>query len=144
MSNIITVVIDGIAYGMLLFLLAVGLSVTLGLMRFINLAHGAFAIGGGYLADADEPRRFALSRRASDHFRRGGARWAGVGAERDRHLYRVSALRQVLFTIGFAFAMSAFATILFGPHSSSLCGYPSGSPPASRYLAWKSPAIVCS
>jgi branched-chain amino acid transport system permease protein len=34
---------------MLLFVLAVGLAVTLGLMNFINLAHGAFAMAGGYI-----------------------------------------------------------------------------------------------
>jgi branched-chain amino acid transport system permease protein len=45
----LTILFDGIAYGMLLFILAVGLSVTMGLMNFINLAHGAFAMVGGYL-----------------------------------------------------------------------------------------------
>ena len=45
----LTLVFDGIAYGMLLFVLAVGLAVTLGLMNFINLAHGAFAMAGGYI-----------------------------------------------------------------------------------------------
>ena len=45
----LTLLFDGIAYGMLLFILAVGLSVTMGLMNFINLAHGAFAMLGGYL-----------------------------------------------------------------------------------------------
>jgi branched-chain amino acid transport system permease protein len=45
----LTILFDGVAYGMLLFVLAVGLSVTLGLMNFINLAHGAFAMAGGYL-----------------------------------------------------------------------------------------------
>ena len=44
----LTILFDGIAYGMLLFILAVGLSVTMGLMNFINLAHGAFAMVGGY------------------------------------------------------------------------------------------------
>ena len=43
------VLFDGIAYGMLLFILAVGLAVTMGLMNFINLAHGAFAMVGGYI-----------------------------------------------------------------------------------------------
>src|SRR5258707_15029220 len=43
-----TILFDGFAYGMLLFVLACGLSVTLGLMNFINLAHGAFAMAGGY------------------------------------------------------------------------------------------------
>jgi branched-chain amino acid transport system permease protein len=45
----LTLLFDGIAYGMLLFVLAVGLAVTLGLMNFINLAHGAFAMAGGYI-----------------------------------------------------------------------------------------------
>ena len=42
------VLFDGFAYGMLLFLLSVGLSVTLGMMNFVNLAHGAFAMAGAY------------------------------------------------------------------------------------------------
>ena len=45
-----TILFDGIAYGMLLFVLACGMSVTLGLMNFVNLAHGAFAMAGGYAA----------------------------------------------------------------------------------------------
>ena len=45
----LTILFDGVAYGMLLFVLAIGLCVTLGLMNFINLAHGAFAMAGGYL-----------------------------------------------------------------------------------------------
>src|SRR3569623_428721 len=44
----LTILFDGIAYGMLLFVLACGLSVTLGLMNLVNLAHGAFAMAGGY------------------------------------------------------------------------------------------------
>ena len=48
-GNIIGVVFDGLAYGSLLFIIAVGLSVTLGLMNFVNLAHGAFAMVGGYV-----------------------------------------------------------------------------------------------
>ena len=45
----LTILFDGIAYGMLLFILACGLAVTLGLMNFVNLAHGAFAMAGGYI-----------------------------------------------------------------------------------------------
>jgi branched-chain amino acid transport system permease protein len=48
-DHMLTLLFDGIAYGMLLFVLAVGLAVTLGLMNFINLAHGAFAMAGGYI-----------------------------------------------------------------------------------------------
>src|SRR5205085_10737209 len=44
------VLFDGIAYGSLLFLVSLGLAVTLGLMNFVNLAHGAFAMVGGYVA----------------------------------------------------------------------------------------------
>ena len=45
---LISILFDGLAYGMLLFIIAVGLSITMGLMGFINLAHGAFAMAGGY------------------------------------------------------------------------------------------------
>ena len=45
----LTLLFDGVAYGMLLFVLACGLAVTLGLMNFVNLAHGAFAMTGGYV-----------------------------------------------------------------------------------------------
>jgi branched-chain amino acid transport system permease protein len=45
----LTILFDGVAYGMLLFILACGLSVTLGLMNFVNLAHGSFAMAGGYV-----------------------------------------------------------------------------------------------
>ena len=47
MASILGVLFDGLAYGMLLFLISVGLSVTMGLMRFINLAHGVVAMAGG-------------------------------------------------------------------------------------------------
>src|ERR1041384_4180661 len=49
MTSILTNLFDGVAYGMLLFVLACGLAVTLGLMNFVNLAHGAFAMAGGYV-----------------------------------------------------------------------------------------------
>ena len=49
LAGLANVLFNGIAYGMLLFIIAVGLSVTMGLMGFVNLAHGAFAMAGGYL-----------------------------------------------------------------------------------------------
>src|SRR5207248_59229 len=49
MTTLFTILFDGVAYGMLLFVLACGLAVTLGLMNFVNLAHGAFAMAGGYI-----------------------------------------------------------------------------------------------
>src|ERR1700712_707509 len=49
MTTLFTILFDGVAYGMLLFVLACGLAVTMGLMNFVNLAHGAFAMAGGYV-----------------------------------------------------------------------------------------------
>src|ERR1700743_2646700 len=49
MTSVLTNLFDGVAYGMLLFVLACGLAVALGLMNFVNLAHGAFAMAGGYV-----------------------------------------------------------------------------------------------
>lgn len=109
------VLIDGLAYGMVLFIIAVGLSVTLGLMRFVNLAHGAFAMIGGYAAAL-------LTREAHWSF------WAALpaallvtaaaGALLEavvlRHLYRRSELDQVLFTIGLAFVLIAATNALAG------------------------------
>src|SRR5579871_7065407 len=52
MTSVLTNLFDGVAYGMLLFVLSCGLAVTLGLMNFVNLAHGAFAMAGGYVCAA--------------------------------------------------------------------------------------------
>ena len=63
----LTILFDGVAYGMLLFVLACGLSVTLGLMNFINLAHGSFAMAGGYCTViAGQPPRRAVPARPAD------------------------------------------------------------------------------
>ena len=62
----LTILFDGIAYGMLLFVVACGLAVTLGLMNFVNLAHGAFAMAGGYITVILVNRaRRAVPRRAA-------------------------------------------------------------------------------
>jgi branched-chain amino acid transport system permease protein len=115
-GSFIGVVFDGLAYGSLLFLISIGLSVTLGLMNFINLAHGAFAMLGGYAAVVAMSRlgipflpalaiAFAVS---------GGA---GALLERllYRRMYRATALDQVLFTIGLTLMSIAAATYFFGP-----------------------------
>ena len=116
MLNLLGVIADGVSYGMLLFLFSIGLSITLGLMRFINLAHGAFAMIGGYVTvtmvnDAGLP--FLLTLPAA--FLVSGA--GGLVLERVviRFIYREPALQQVLFSIGLAFAASALVTIIFGP-----------------------------
>lgn len=109
------VLFDGIAYGMLLFLLSVGLSVTLGLMNFVNLAHCAFAMIGGYTTVllmrsfgwpffATLPMAFLVAATVSVAFER----------TLYRRLYRASDLDQVLLTIGIAFVSVAAAAWFFG------------------------------
>jgi branched-chain amino acid transport system permease protein len=110
-----TIVFDGIAYGMILFILAVGLSVTMGLMNFINLMHGAFAMAGGYVAVVmmqrgglslfwSLPAAFVL------------CAIAGALFERTLYvrLYDKSHLDQVLLTIGLTFMAMAAADYLMG------------------------------
>ncbi|KGM33303.1 branched-chain amino acid ABC transporter permease [Inquilinus limosus] len=110
-----TILFDGIAYGMLLFVLACGLSVTLGLMNFINLAHGAFAMLGGYVTAILMSRwqvPFFLCLPAA--FLAAAA--VGLVLERTlyRQLYRRSPLDQVLFSIGIVFMAMAAADYLMG------------------------------
>ncbi|MEO8546265.1 MAG: branched-chain amino acid ABC transporter permease [Burkholderiaceae bacterium] len=111
----LTILFDGIAYGMLLFILAVGLSVTMGLMNFINLAHGAFAMFGGYLTvalmqDGGVPFLVCLPLAFVGT--------ALVGAVFERTLYRPMYakphLDQVLFTIGLTFMAVASADFFMG------------------------------
>ena len=116
MTLLANILIDGIAYGMVLFIIAVGLSVTLGLMRFVNLAHGAFAMTGGYIA-AWLVREQGLS------FYLGvplavlatGLMGALLEVTVLRRLYRRTELQQVLFTIGLTFLFVATANLLAGP-----------------------------
>jgi branched-chain amino acid transport system permease protein len=111
----LTILLDGLAYGILLFVLASGLSVTLGLMNFINLAHGAFAMIGGYVTAllmnragvpflATLPAAFVVPATL------------GVILERTlyRRLYGASPLDQVLFTIGLVLMAMPIAAYLVG------------------------------
>ncbi len=116
-----TILFNGIAEGMLLFLLSVGLSVTLGLMNFVNLAHGAFAMLGGYvcvglLNRLGVPFLVALPLAAL------AAALAGVVLERllYRRLYGASHLDQVLFSLGLVFMSIASATYVFGDQQQPL------------------------
>jgi branched-chain amino acid transport system permease protein len=115
LGNIAIVLFDGFAFGMLLFVLSVGLSVTLGLMNFINLAHGAFGMLGGYvtvLAMRQLGLPFLLALPAAFL----AAALVSIVMERTlfRRLYRAGELNQVLFTIGVVFVAAAAATYLFG------------------------------
>ena len=116
LCHFVGILFDGVAYGALLFLISIGLAITLGLMNFINLAHGAFAMLGGYVAvlamtRAGVPFPAALLLA----FAAGGV--AGAVFERGlyRHVYSRSHLDQVLFTIGLTFMAIATASYLFGP-----------------------------
>ncbi len=111
----LTILFDGIAYGMLLFILAVGLSVTMGLMNFINLAHGAFAMVGGY-ATVILMQRYDVPFLLCLPIAFVGVALLGAVLERTlyRPMYAKSHLEQVLFSIGLTFmavaAMDYFMT----------------------------------
>lgn len=111
----LTLLFDGIAYGMLLFVLALGLAVTMGLMNFINLAHGAFAMAGGYVLVilmqrhgwpflACLPMAFLIP--------------AVIGAALERTIYKPlynrAHLDQVLFSIGLTFMAVAAVDYTMG------------------------------
>jgi branched-chain amino acid transport system permease protein len=114
-SQLAIVLFDGFAFGMLLFVLSVGLSVTLGLMNFINLAHGAFGMLGGYVA-VMAMRGLGLPFLAALPAAFLAAAAISVLLERTlfRRLYRAGELNQVLFTIGVVFVATATATYAFG------------------------------
>lgn len=115
-SIAVSILFDGLAYAMFLFITSVGLSVTMGLMNFVNLAHGAFAMAGGYIV-------VTLTRSSGVDFVPAliiaavtvGA--ASVPFERYlyRRLYKATDLEQVLLTIGLAFMAIAVFTYFYGP-----------------------------
>src|SRR5690606_10704846 len=100
---------------MLLFVLSVGLTVTLGLMNFINLAHGAFGMIGGYVT-VMLMRQFGVPFLLTLPLAFLTAALVSVVLERVffRRLYRAGELNQVLFTIGLVFVVAAGATYFFG------------------------------
>jgi branched-chain amino acid transport system permease protein len=115
MPPVFGVIFDGVAYGMLLFLMSVGLSVTLGMMNFVNLAHCSFAMLGGYVTVtlmnalgwpflATLPAAFIAAAAAS------------VVLERVffRRFYNAGELEQCLLTIGIVFVSIAAAAYIYG------------------------------
>src|SRR5215468_10795730 len=96
-SSLPGVLFDGAAYGSLLFLMSVGLSVTMGMMNFINIAHGAFAMAGGYVCSLGMERLgipFLVTLPLS--FVVAAALGAVLERTLYRHLYGRSPLDQVL------------------------------------------------
>lgn len=110
------VIFDGVAYGMLLFLIGVGLSITMGLMNFVNLAHGSFAMVGGYAASVLMNQfglGFGLSLAAA--FVAAAVTGAVLEFAFYRRLYRAHPLDQVLLSISVVFVSIAAFTYFFGP-----------------------------
>jgi branched-chain amino acid transport system permease protein len=111
LSSLAGVLFDGFAYGMLLFLLSVGLTVTLGMMNFVNLAHCSFAMVGGY-ATVTLMNKFGWPFFATLPMAFLLAALASIVLERTlyRRLYRATDLDQCLLTIGIVFvSVAAFA-----------------------------------
>jgi branched-chain amino acid transport system permease protein len=115
---IVSILFHGLANAMILYIIAVGLSVTLGLMGFVNLAHGTFAVAGGYIAVTLMGRvgvPFALAVTIAAL----AVAAASVPLERLLYarLYGAGELEQVLFTIGLIFVSIAIAKSIYGPLS---------------------------
>jgi branched-chain amino acid transport system permease protein len=115
------ILLGGLASGMVLFVVSVGLSVTMGLMGFVNLAHGGFAMLGGY-AVALAMQHWGLPFFAALGFAFVAVAGLAVILERTLYarLYRASELDQVLFTIGLIFVMIAAVTLTVGPESQTV------------------------
>jgi len=121
LNSLISILLGGMAAGMVLFIVSVGLSVTMGLMGFVNLAHGAFAMLGGYAIvlsmrhwDLPFPAALALGFVA--------VALVSVVFERLLYapLYRATELDQVLLTIGLVFVMIAAVTLGVGPETQTV------------------------
>jgi len=120
-ADIANILLGGLSAGTVLFIVSVGLSVTMGLMGFVNLAHGSFAMFGGYVivlamnrAHVDLPAALALGFVATAAL--------SVIFERSlyRRLYRAGELDQVLFTIGLIFIFIATTILVVGPEGQTL------------------------
>src|SRR5579871_343182 len=114
-ASLVSVGFHGTTYGMILYVISVGLSVTMGLMGFANLAHGVFAMAGGYILTTAMDRwglPFPVSLAVS--FALVAA--ASVVLERTLYskLYTAGELAQVLFTIGLIFVATAIARLIYG------------------------------
>jgi len=116
LSSIVSILFHGTAYAMILYIVSVGLSVTMGLMGFANLAHGVFAMAGGYVTVTlmnGYGVPFALALLIACIV------VAAVSAVLERmlysRLYSAGELEQVLFTIGLIFMATAAAKFVWGP-----------------------------
>lgn len=116
MQTILSIGVDALAYGMVLFVISIGLSVTMGLMRVVNLAHGAFAMIGGYIASY-AARDLGLAYAVAVLLAVAGTILIATPIERFlyRRIYGQPELAQVLMTIGITFCVIGIANYVFGP-----------------------------
>src|SRR5438105_1449452 len=119
--DVASMLLGGLAAGMVLFIVSVGLSVTMGLMGFVNLAHGGFAMIGGYIIVLAMNR---LGVPFAPALAIGFIAVAAISVVFERllysRLYRATELDQVLFTIGLVFVMIASVTLVIGPENQPL------------------------
>jgi branched-chain amino acid transport system permease protein len=115
MTSILTVLFNGVAYGMLLFIMSVGLSVTLGMMNFVNLAQASFSMLGGYVMVA-VTQKFGIPFLVSLPIAFVVVGVVSLVIERTifRHFYGTDDLTQVLLTIGLIFMSIAIVTYFWG------------------------------
>jgi len=116
MQTVLSIAVDALAYGMVLFVISIGLSVTMGLMRVVNLAHGAFAMIGGYIASY-ATRDLGLGYGVAVLLAVVGTVIISIPIERllYRRIYGAPELTQVLMTIGITFCIIGIANYVFGP-----------------------------
>ena len=119
MDSFILQTINGISYAALLFLLASGFTLTFGLMRIVNMAHGAFYLFGGYigLTVVKMTGSFGLALFA------GGAAAAVLGFASDRILIRRAGedhLAQVLITVGLTYIIGDVSLKIWGGDAQKL------------------------
>jgi branched-chain amino acid transport system permease protein len=117
LSSLVSVAFHGLAYGMILYAISVGLSVTMGLMGFVNLAHGVFAMAGGYLM-ISMMAAFGLPWAAALALACLAVSVISIILEKLLYsrLYGAGELEQVLFTIGLIFVAVAIARLAYGPN----------------------------
>lgn len=116
MQTALSIAMDAFAYGMALFIICIGLSLTMGLMRVVNLAHGAFAMIGGYIASY-AVRNLGLGYGLGIFLAMIGTVLIALPLERllYRRIYDRSELSQVLMTIGITFCVIGITNYIFGP-----------------------------
>jgi branched-chain amino acid transport system permease protein len=128
-SLALSVLIDGVSYGMILFIISIGLSITLGLMRVVNMAHGGFAMLGGFITATAV--YYGLRFEAALLVAVAAVALFAVPVERLllRRIYGRGELDQALLTIGMAFIIIATANLLFGSTTTAITfpDYLSGS-----------------